>query len=147
MPFAHRFSTLGLTQAVEEQISTLVKKHPKGIVIRLHVLGDFYSFDYVRFWEDMLLKFPTLCVFGYTAREEDRVIGTYIASLNIRYPDRWIIRFSRSKESKKLGWWYAAEESFTGKSFTCPEQTGKLDSCGACGLCWTAPKTVRFLSH
>ena len=147
MPFAHRFSTLGLVQAVEEQIETLVKKHPKGIVIRLHVLGDFYSFDYVRFWEDMLLKFPTLCVFGYTAREHDSVIGAYIQFLNIEYRERFVIRFSRSNETKRIGLWYAAEETFTGPAFTCPEQTGKLDSCASCGLCWTAPKTVRFLSH
>jgi len=147
MPFAHRFTTLGLVQAVEEQIETLVKKHPEGIVIRLHVLGDFYSLDYVRFWERMLKQFPTLCVFGYTAREDNSDIGAAIQFLNIQYQDRWVVRFSRSNETKRIGLWYAAEESFEGKAFTCPEQTGKLNSCADCGLCWTAPKTVRFLSH
>ena len=147
MPFAHRFTTLGLVQVVEEQIETLIKKHPEGIVIRLHVLGDFYSLDYVRFWERMLKQFPTLCVFGYTAREDDSNIGAAIQFLNIQYQDRWVVRFSRSNETKRIGLWYAAEESFEGKAFTCPEQTGKLNSCADCGLCWTAPKTVRFLSH
>ena len=109
--------------------------------------NDFYSFDYVKFWEDMLNQFPTLCVFGYTAREDNSVIGSYIQFLNIEYRERFVIRFSRSKETKRIGKWFAAEETFTGPSFTCPEQTGKLDSCASCGLCWTAQKTVRFLSH
>ena len=147
MPFAHRFDTPGIVQAVEEQLETLVKKHPEGIVLRLHVLGDFYSLDYVRFWERMLKQFPTLCVFGYTAREDNSNIGAAIQFLNIQYQDRWVVRFSRSNETKRIGLWYAAEESFGGKAFTCPEQTGKLNSCADCGLCWTAPKTVRFLSH
>ena len=54
MPFAHRFSTEGLEKNLEREIETLINKHPHGIVIRLHVLGDFYEVGYVQFWEDML---------------------------------------------------------------------------------------------
>jgi len=43
MPFAHRFNTIGLMHELEDEIDALSKKYPKGIVIRLHVLGDFYS--------------------------------------------------------------------------------------------------------
>ena len=32
-------------------------------------------------------------------------------------------------------------------AFVCPEQTGKVDSCGACALCWVAVKPVAFLTH
>ena len=49
MPFAHRFSTIGLTEKMNKEIEMLMEKHKKGIVIRLHVLGDFYSESYVRF--------------------------------------------------------------------------------------------------
>jgi len=153
MPFAHRFSTDGLTDKIESEIATLLEKHPQGIVIRLHVLGDFYSVEYVRFWERMLKENPTLCIFGYTANMFDQVtgegagIGGAIHLLNHRYADRCTIRFSRNQESNHLSPCFAAEESFEGKAFTCPEQTGKLPSCAVCGLCWTAQKTVRFLSH
>ncbi len=63
MPFAHRFSTNGLTDKLEIEIAALMKKHPQGIVIRLHVLGDFYSVDYVNFWDEMLWKYSSLCLF------------------------------------------------------------------------------------
>jgi len=102
--------------------------------------------DYVSFWEEMLFEYPTLCLFGYTGREEDSKIGKAIWLLNNRFNERCIIRYSRSKgyDGNHL---YAAEESFEGKSFDCPEQNGKVKSCAACGLCWTTQKTVRFLSH
>ena len=147
MPFAHRFDTRGLIQKLEQEIPQLLSKHKKGIVIRLHVLGDFYSVDYARFWQKMLVQYDDLCIFGYTARELDSKIGRAIWLNNIRFSDRHVIRWSRNYTSDELGKWFAAEESFDGNSFDCPEQTGKVDSCADCGLCWTAQKTVRFLSH
>ena len=150
MPFAHRFSTIGLLPKIEEEIQTLVNKHKDGIVIRLHVLGDFMSTAYVNFWERMLFDHPTLALFGYTGREEDSEIGKALWLMNTRYNERCTIRFSRNKAFSS-GYYvsnlFAAEESFEGKSFDCPEQTGKLKDCASCGLCWSVVKTVRFATH
>ena len=156
MPFAHRFSNPNIDLILEKEIESLMLKHKEGIVIRLHVLGDFYSVEYVNFWEEMLLRHPKLCIFGYTARKGDNIAHA-IWILNNRFSDRFVIRHSGNKEwDGKLiitqdafqeNWKYAAEESFEGASFDCPEQTGKLKDCASCGLCWTTNKTVRFLSH
>ena len=124
-----------------------MEKHKEGIVIRLHVLGDFYSLEYVSFWHRMLQKHPNLCVFGYTGRETNSSIGKANIALNKTYLERWVVRFSRSMVSERLGEWYAAKEDFTGKHFDCPEQTGRLPSCAACGLCWSVATTVRFTTH
>ena len=145
MPFAHRFDTVGLMEKIESDIEFFLAKHKHGIMVRLHVLGDFYSTEYVLFWERMLLENPKLAIFGFTAREDK--IGRAVNLLNIRFSDRCVIRTSSNKESSGISNIYAANESFEGNSFTCPEQTGKVKSCADCGLCWTAPKTVRFLSH
>jgi len=148
MPFAHRFSNPNIDLFLEREIESLMLKHKEGIVIRLHVLGDFYSVDYVRFWEEMLLKHPKLCLFGYTARGSLDPIGHAIWILNNRFNERCVIRQSRNHEyNANSSWSYAAEESFEGKSFDCPEQTGKIKDCASCGLCWTTKKTVRFISH
>ena len=146
MPFAHRFSIEGLEDKLETELPALIQSNPNGIVIRLHVLGDFYAVDYVNFWDEMLWKYPTLCLFGYTGRKEENKIGKAIQELNRKFYERCVIRFSRSKEHDGNNC-YAAEESFEGLSFDCPEQTGKVKSCAACGLCWSVSKTVRFLSH
>jgi hypothetical protein len=150
MPFAHRFSTIGLLFKLDREIQELLNKHAEGIVIRLHVLGDFMTVDYVEFWEKMLFDFPKLSLFGYTGREETSDIGKAIWLMNTRYTDRCTIRFSRSKEfssGHNASNLFAAEESFTGKHFDCPEQTGRLKDCASCGLCWSVVKTVRFATH
>lgn len=147
MPFAHRFSTIGLLPKLETELAELNIKHPQGIVIRLHVLGDFMSLDYVKFWEAKLLEYPNLCLFGYTARELDSKIGMAIHLLNLRYSERFVVRFSRNFESVESGQSFAAEESFEGNAFDCPEQVDKVKNCASCALCWTATKTVKFQTH
>jgi len=147
MPFAHRFTTANIDLILEREIETLLAKHKHGIVVRLHVLGDFYSVEYVNFWKEMLEKHPKLCIFGYTARSPLDPIGEAVNELNT--PGRCVIRQSRNFEYNKNNWsaGYAAEEAFEGNSFDCPEQTGKVKNCVSCALCWTTNKTVRFLSH
>lgn len=46
----------------------------KPVLVRLHVLGDFYSVEYVEFWSQMLVEFPNVDVFGYTAHPIDTTI-------------------------------------------------------------------------
>jgi len=156
MPFAHRFKNKNIDLLLEREIESLLLKHKEGIVVRLHVLGDFYSEEYVRFWEEMLSKHPKLCLFGYTARKGDNIAHA-IWLMNTRFPERCVIRHSGNKAADEPhgdsqepfieNWRYAAEESFEGASFDCPEQTGAVKDCASCGLCWMVPKTVRFLTH
>jgi hypothetical protein len=145
MPFAHRFSNPNIDLILEKEIESLLLKHKEGIVIRLHVLGDFYSKEYVQFWLEMLEKHPKLCIFGYTARKGDNIAHA-LWLLNKNFPERCVIRHSGNKEYNS-NWSYAAEESFEGASFDCPEQTGKIKDCASCGLCWITTKTVRFATH
>ncbi len=145
MPFAHRFEHGPLLQdKLHSEVAALCQKHDK-VAIRLHVLGDFYSIEYVRFWDALMCVHPNLHVWGYTARTDS--IGREVMALNLRYPERWAVRISSNQESTDPMAIFAAEESFEGKSFDCPEQTGKSASCGDCGACWQSSVTVRFLSH
>lgn len=145
MPFAHRYKHgPELIERLEYEIKTLLKQHTQGVVIRLHVLGDFYSRGYVKFWRKMVAKNPKLSIFGYTARDDS--IGNDIKSLNAAFPDQCVIRFSRNEKYDGTNK-YAADEDMLFNTFTCPEQTGKLKNCANCGLCWSVNKTVRFLTH
>lgn len=65
MHLAKRISTVGLMDAIERDLNNLNPN--KHYVIRLHVLGDFYSVEYVEFWNRMLDKFSNIKIFGYTA--------------------------------------------------------------------------------
>jgi hypothetical protein len=148
MPFAHRFQHgPELEKKLDDEIGELVRKHDKGIVVRLHVLGDFYSTEYVFHWGSLLDKYPTLSAYGYTATYDNH-IGGAIALVSVMHPNRFDIRYSTNKDySKASDFRYAADESFSGDFFDCPEQTGQVKSCADCAACWQTTKTVRFKSH
>lgn len=144
-----RQSTDGLELRLYSQLVDISNKYPKGFVVRLHIAGDFYSAEYVKFWEQCLKDFPQMTIFGYTARigkHNDEDIYEELKRLIYKYQDRFLIRFSTNKTGRgKL--MYAANEGFKGKHFQCPEQIGKTSSCLDCMACLTSKKTVMFKTH
>ena len=159
-----------LIQQIEDDLAFYQSKHPNGFLVRLHVLGDFYSVDYVAQWAKWLGMFPALHVYGYTANQFDaidskeRAIGEALLSLRLACGIRFAVRFSGSYNDSFAALSQDDDRSnqliADKKAFLCPTQiskdTGKLakkdeetlvSDCGACGLCWQASKPVVFLTH
>jgi hypothetical protein len=149
MPFAHRFKHTHpdfLTQ-LEANVDAVCAKHPGGVVIRLHVLGDFFSIAYVRFWARMLDKHQNLYLFGYTHHKHGTNVGAWISLLTATYIKRCVIRFS-DDPVMDLSAQTIKPDSPKQRGIICPEQLGMADSCADCGLCWTAlNKPILFLEH
>ena len=150
MPFAHRFkANTALLGAISKNLDEIDAKGHIYLV-RLHILGDFYSLEYVDFWQDQLERRPLLNIYGYTRNTPNSRIPKYsalgLAILNVRikYPDRFAVRFSNDPSDK----FSANSEHVSLDGIVCPEQTGHTESCGSCGLCWTMKeKPVIFLDH
>jgi hypothetical protein len=143
MHWARRHEDDGtLMERMHEEIAKFAFQHPSGFVVRLHILGDFYSYEYVTFWDLMLEYYPALRIFGFTANPRSSDIGKYIESMN--QDDRCWIRFSG--DDGALGS-IVINEASDSKHIVCPAQTGKTDCCGTCGLCWTTPKIIEFIRH
>ena len=159
-----------LLDQIESDLAFYQAKHPNGFLVRLHVLGDFYSVAYVAQWAKWLAMFPALHVYGYTANQFDaidsneRAIGQAILSLRMACGIRFAVRFSGSYTDEFAA--LSADDDRAlqllddKQAFVCPtqisKQTGKLakkdeetlvSDCGACGLCWQASKPVVFLTH
>lgn len=153
MPFARRHAPgPELELCIARDLAGLARKHPKGFVIRLHVLGDFYSEDYCRVWFAMMILHPELHIFGYTARDEihDREIFTRIAVMNRLWPDRCVIRYSRPVPGVNHAIVVKAGEPLPDAVIVCPAQTGKTQCCATCGLCWNPvfnETTIAFIEH
>lgn len=147
MPFAHRFDHTHpkFYEYLGEQMFELYNKHAakgQGMVIRLHVLGDFYDKTMVDFWVHMLLNLPSLKIFGYTHHKSDTELGAYIDThLNTVLRNQCAIRFSDDLSTQ----FRATVDS--GVELICPEQLGKTKSCATCGYCWSSEKPVVFLGH
>jgi len=150
MPFAHRF-TAGkeLETKIAREVEILSERYTRGFVIRLHILGDFYSFAYASFWAYQLVIHPELHIFGYTAHLSNSLIGKTLYQMNNNsIHNRCWIRFSQNKQydpnhSNAI---FAGDPTMVA-GITCPEQTGKTESCLTCGLCWSTTKTINFIDH
>ncbi|HWG06015.1 MAG TPA: hypothetical protein VG271_13460 [Beijerinckiaceae bacterium] len=144
MPFAKRLvHGVELEAALQRELRELQINNYRGFVVRLHILGDFYSVDYVNAWRGWLRRFPALHVFGYTAHPQASEIGAALSLLRADEPTRFVIRFSGSEAVV-----VKRPEDADG-SIVCPAQTGATRSCGTCGLCFTRSftKTVAFVEH
>lgn len=145
MPWAKRYDTTkDFLETLRRNVARLVFKHENGFVIRLHVLGDFYSTEYVSFWEKMIRSYKELHLFGYTAHRYRSDIGHEIGYLNHVFPEQVRIRFSGMNGDATVR---ERDESVPVDAFPCPEQIGRTESCGTCAACWESKKEVSFLKH
>lgn len=119
----------------------------KGVLIRLHALGDFFSTEYVEFWMRMLRTYSNLAVYGYTARHPVTEIGNMVFMMNERWKDRCMIRFSDGCLPRMSTVSIGTEEGCPPDAFVCPEQTGKTRCCATCAACWSTTKNVAFMEH
>ena len=147
MPFAHRFNhnSIWFETELASELAQLSMEHEQGFVVRLHVLGDFYSEEYVKFWFDCLVHFPQLNVFGYTHHRHTDPIGRRIQNLNTACPTRWRVRFSDDPTTEFRAEVVASMQQ--AKGIVCPEQQGKANSCAECAYCWHSEKPIYFLEH
>lgn len=136
-----------LEAALWTELADLQSRHPGGFLVRLHVLGDFYSTDYVDLWRDAVDRFPALNAFGFTAHRRQSEIGLAVAAaIGAVGWSRFAIRFSGAEgplgASRVIG---AGEDDPDG--ILCPAQTGATDCCATCALCWQSDRSIVFRRH
>jgi hypothetical protein len=167
MPFATRYeANPALIDLMAIELEALNKKHLNGFLVRLHILGDFYSVEYVNFWDKWLSQFDNLWVYGYSERQLGTNIGNALQTLRLKWKTRFMVRISGDTLQTHMSALSfddtaAQQQVIDKKAFICPTQIAKkgdtksapkgietlVSDCGACGLCWTATKNVVFLTH
>lgn len=114
------------------ELASLQREHARhGFMVRLHVLGDFYSVEYVYLWQRALAAFPAMRIWGYTARQRDSEIGGEILWMAMAYPKRCVVRFSDQPQA----------------IFHSRVETGRVDCCATCALCWSTERPIVFVRH
>jgi hypothetical protein len=146
MHFARRFVHGELLEArLYTQLESLAEKHRHGFVVRLHVLGDFYSADYVEFWRLALREYRQLRIFGYSAWRKGTKIYSTIERVRHAYPTRFKVRTSGEITGFRTVVIDRADQR--GAAIVCPVETGRAKTCGSCALCWSTDKPIAFLRH
>lgn len=134
-----------LEDALAFELEQLQADHPDGFMVRLHVLGDFYSTGYVEFWKQRLKLLPALHVFGFTAHDPvNSRIGSALLDLVTNQWDRFALRFS-GLEGPLLG--SQLIPATHPDAIQCPAQTDATDCCATCALCWQSKRSIAFARH
>lgn len=148
----HRIVDMDLFAAlIEDEIREILETEP-GLLVRLHVLGDFPSAEYVGLWADMLDDHSSLACYGYTHWSETSEIGKAIASIKQRFPDRFRIRWSDDvalPDSAIIINEIPEGPRFKG-ALVCPAQTDATACCASCGMCWEGAarkEAIAFIRH
>jgi hypothetical protein len=151
MPFAKRYTPgLELERALGSDLDTLDNKHPEGYIVRLHILGDFYSVGYVDFWREMLSMYTTMGIYGYTHRRYNTPIGDAVENLVKYHPERVsILRSDKLDINDTLPGAYTVPKGTEPRQgiVVCPQQTHEKVTCLSCGLCFNGHTQVQFLEH
>ena len=152
MPFGTRYApTPELPDTITKDVKFLSGKFPEGFVVRLHILGDFYSVPYVEHWNRLVLNYPALHIFGYTHWPQDTEIGQAVQQLVLDYPGRVSILRSDADGNPEdvLARAMTVERGAEAAPGTvmCPEMVGKTESCVTCGLCMNSRTSVSFIDH
>jgi len=148
MAFAHRIEHgQALEDKLSEELDELCATY-KGVIVRLHVLGDFYSVAYVKHWATLLGKHDNLAVWGYTGHKHTSPIGNELQFTNALFRHRFNVRFSDGLDVKFSAISADKKQPVKGEAFICPEQTGATPNCANCALCWEQPEQqVLFITH
>ncbi len=116
--------------------------------MRLHILGDFYSVEYVDLWRRLVNRHHNMLVFGFTARWEpwDPIAAALLHLVDEKW-HRFAIRFSNAPvdECSTVSIEHPIQKPKD--AIICPAQVGKTDSCGSCALCWQSRRRIAFLQH
>ena len=150
----HRIGDLDVFAVlIEDEIREILQSGAPGVLIRLHVLGDFPSVEYVSMWSDILDEHPNVAVFGFThwAPEIDP-IGDAIEALRVRFGERFRIRPSLDFDADidfdaAFVLDHIPDGAKVGNAAVCPAQTQASACCATCAYCWESEKPVAFIRH
>lgn len=135
-----------LTRRLWGELASLNAEHPEGFVVRLHVLGDFYSVEYVDFWRQALADFPALNVFGFTARYAPDPIGIALMQLVGTEIGRFAVRFSGQMQLGGMAS-EVVDTSDQASGVVCPAESDPDRCCANCALCFNSHNSISFLRH
>lgn len=139
-----------LERALEKDVEVLAKKHPEGFLVRPHILGDYYSVEYVKVWEKLLDAYPNFYMYGTTHRRHGTDIGDAVAAMAHKHAKKCAILRSdkhRSDDPLKGAFSVFKGERPNPDVQVCLHQQGKAESCLSCGFCFTGKNDVQFLEH
>lgn len=145
-------------QGTAAAIVAQIKK--RGIkTVRIHANGDFYSADYIFFWQDIARACPETLFFGYTRSWRVKGLELPLACLRALSNVRLLASVDPTTPEGPKGWRLARilekPESKAAKQgakvpghVVCLEQVGHVATCEDCRICFSGGMaSIAFIQH
>lgn len=128
-----------LKNALSAQLATL----PDGSEVRIHAVGDFFSYDYAMMWVDIVKAFPNLVFWTYTKTKYKGIFDTLANANIVKSTYKGRVNFGHCDHVMTLH----NELKADGKSvYICRCGVDDNQHCEGCGMC-SAMEYVLFLEH
>jgi len=137
---------------LKSDLDKLAQKEKGKFILRLHILGDFSTVEYIQFYLDSLVRYPDMVIFGYSRSWDNPELRPLLDQLQNH--NRVHLRYSGMKSETMTA--LSMDSDYTKKlvadkkAFVCPVQAGsKIDACMDCGLCFNprVSTPVAFITH
>lgn len=103
---------------------------------RLHVIGDFYTVEYVEKWIEIIKRLPNVIFFGSTRSWRCEFLAEGLKRLR-DLPNAYIkasVDVTDDQDPFGCGW---SVWSVEGVGTPCPHDYGLVANCAECGRCWS----------
>jgi hypothetical protein len=139
-------------------ISQQLKNAAAPCAVRLHSSGDFFSPEYVKFWERIVTGCPSVRFWGYTRSWAIPELKSAIENLRSLPNCQLFASWDAEMPPAPLNWRTAivfeSKQSLAQyqagrqNQYTCPEQIGQAENCASCGECMRSSETdILFYLH
>lgn len=149
--------TLNNKNKLKKKINEQLSKAIKPCAVRLHSSGDFYSIEYIEFWQEIIKENRDISFWAYTrswivaelfpsllklkSLENIQLFASWDITMEMKPPKDWrlSIVIDNLKELENIN---------TRKNYVCPEQLNKVDNCASCMFCTSnSTKNIVFTLH
>ena len=111
-------------------------------VFRIHVVGDFYSPEYIQKWVVIIGALPDVSFYGYTRSWRCRDLQTTLDELRSLPNCHLLASIDFTHTDRPDSSWNTV--SVEGEGVPCPHDTEMVETCLTCGLCWSGRSNLKL---
>lgn len=145
-------------ETLKKRLSLQLKEYKtKRSAVRIHSSGDFFSKEYITFWEDIIRQNPNVYFWAYTRSWAVEDLADNIERLaeldNIKIILSWDETMALPPDGFAKSIVYSSNNEINialnrEGGIACPEQYNLVSSCADCGICINKPlRNIYFVLH
>ena len=111
-------------------------------VFRIHVVGDFYTPEYIQKWTMIVDALPSVTFYAYTRSWRCPALKEALGNLRSHSNCHLLASIDFTHANRPDSSWNTI--SVEGEGSPCPHDTEMVETCLTCGLCWSGRSNLKL---